>query len=122
MLKIDGNKTIHITRGDFGTIIVNINQAISGWMRLTVYEANHLENVIFSAQSNESTESDTSRAITIFPTDTKNNVPASNTPITYWYEIELNPLDVDPITLVGYDTLGPKLFVVYPEGLIDEGE
>ena len=37
-------------------------------------------------------------------------------PLTYWYEVELNP-DTDPITIVGYDKAkGPKLFVLYPEG------
>ena len=36
-----------------------------------------------------------------------------NKPIKYWYEIELN----DKITLVGYDNNGPKIFVLYPEGV-----
>lgn len=38
-----------------------------------------------------------------------------NKPTTYWYEVELNP-DTDPVTIIGYDKLGPKLFVLYPEG------
>lgn len=35
-----------------------------------------------------------------------------NKPIEYWYEIELN----DKYTVIGYDKLGPKLFMLYPEG------
>ena len=37
-----------------------------------------------------------------------------NKPVTYWYEIELNP-DTSPLTIIGYDNDGPKKFILYPE-------
>ena len=36
-------------------------------------------------------------------------------PKDYWYEVELNPFD-NPITIIGYDEDGPKLFRLFPEG------
>ena len=38
-----------------------------------------------------------------------------NRPQDYWYEIELNP-DTMPQTIVGYDSDGPKVFRLLPEG------
>jgi len=38
-----------------------------------------------------------------------------NKPVTYWYEIELNPNN-NSTTIIGYDDDGPKQFKLYPEG------
>ncbi len=38
-----------------------------------------------------------------------------NKPVTYWYEVELNP-DTNPQTIIGYDKNGPKTFELLPEG------
>lgn len=37
-----------------------------------------------------------------------------NKPTDYWYQIELNP-DTAPLTIVGYDEDGTKVFRHYPE-------
>jgi hypothetical protein len=37
-------------------------------------------------------------------------------PVDYWYEIELNP-DTTPQTIIGYDSDGPKIFRLFPEGV-----
>lgn len=116
MLKIDGNKTIHMTRGDYGYIVVNFDRTLidDNLVRLSVYEANNFDNLIFTVSSPGS--GDTAVGLVINPGDTKQTIPASNTPITYWYEIELDPDTEYTTTVIGYDTLGPKLFIVYPEG------
>ena len=42
-----------------------------------------------------------------------------NTPIDYWYEIQLNP-ETNPQTIIGYDENGAKIFRLYPEGVEKE--
>lgn len=37
-------------------------------------------------------------------------------PKDYWYEVELNPFDDLPQTIIGYDEDGPKVFKLFPEG------
>jgi len=53
--------------------------------------------------------------ITLTKEDTKIGDLISK-PVTYWYEVELNP-ETSPQTIIGYDDIeGAKLFVLYPEG------
>ena len=42
-----------------------------------------------------------------------------NTPIDYWYEVQLNP-ETNPQTIIGYDENGAKIFRLYPEGVEEE--
>jgi hypothetical protein len=57
-------------------------------------------------------------SITLERTDTKLG-GIINKPVDYWYEVELNP-DTTPQTIVGYDSDGPKIFRLFPEGGDDE--
>ena len=56
-------------------------------------------------------EESTSYELVLLPEDTRigNFIKAGTAP--YWYEIEYNGIS----TLVGYDTTGPKEFILYPE-------
>lgn len=121
MLKIDGNKTIHITRGDLGIFKINFTIPYSGYVlgpdsfvRLSVYEAGDLSNCIFYVDSYAG-QTTNEIIMRIDPLDTLDNIEPINSPRTYWYEIEIDPgSNFYEKTPVGYDENGPKLFIVYP--------
>lgn len=123
MFKIDGNKTIHINRGDMGRLTVNIDTGGPGYAlgpdsfaRLSVYAAGDYTDLKFVREVYPGQVTNTV-IFDIQPEDTKDNIEATNAPQTFWYEIEIDPIYDNAQTLVGYDTNGPKLFVVYPEGV-----
>lgn len=121
MLKVDKEqKTIHITRGDTGAIKVDISSLEGAYtpqvgdvIRFSVYEEDNYENVVLRKNYVVESSSEPIK-ITLFGEDTKIG-EIINEPVTYWYEVELNP-EVDPHTIIGYDLEGPKLFILYPEG------
>lgn len=119
MFKIDGNRTIHITRGDVGTITVNFNTILSDDNEIVfkICPANDVEHPIYISPPYTPATGDTAVTFTLESDVTKESVPAANTPLTYWYEIVFNPGSYTT-TVAGYDVLGPKLFIVYPEGII----
>lgn len=121
MFTINADLSIHITRGDIGVIQVSVDNIENNpyvfkpgdVVRLRVYPKRQHENVVLA--KDVVAESDTEVVdINLERVDTKIG-PIINKPTTYWYEIELNP-DTTPRTLVGYDEVGPKLFILYPEG------
>lgn len=121
MLKIDKEKKIiHINRGDAGTIKLSVT-AIDGpytpnlgdIIRFSVYQKGDYGKVILR-KNYEIQNVDDPIKLTLFSEDTKIG-GIINAPVTYWYEIELNP-DTDNRTLIGHDEKGPKLFILYPEG------
>lgn len=112
---------IGCTRGDIGVITVSANKSKDELytfmpgekLRLLVYEKKKPENVVLLKDvevEHESTEIE----ITLSKDDTKIG-PLISKPSEYWYEITLNP-DTMPQTIIGYDSDGPKLFILYPEG------
>lgn len=121
MFKIDNNKTIHITRGDIGTIEFSImngeepyNFTIGDIVRFGLFAKGNMDNLIFQKDI-EVEESTDKIDIELTPEDTKIG-GIINKPVSYWYEIQLNP-DTNPQTIIGYDELGAKIFKLYPEGI-----
>ena len=45
-----------------------------------------------------------------------------NSPVEFWYEVELNHGTTAAQTIVGYDRNGPKILRIYPEGFDEEDE
>lgn len=123
MLKIDKDtKTIHINRGDIGTIkVYAIDDNDKEYkfqpkdiIRLTIVEKNNYSNDKLTKDYEIDTESEYAE-LALFGEDTRFDEP-ENKPIVYWYTIELNP-DTLQQTLIGHDEKGPKQFIIYPEGV-----
>ena len=121
MFKIVNKNQISINRGDIGTIelsiplddgsdyVFNVGDNIT----FGVYIANsyQIEPVIYK-EINITEEGLTKVDIVLKSEDTKIG-PIINKPVQYWYEIQLNKEQ----TILGYDTKGPKIFMLYPEGV-----
>ena len=121
MFSINDDKSIHLTRGDIAVIEVGASSSETEYytfktgdiVRIRVFEKNHHENVVI--QKDVTVESETTSVdISLYKEDTKIG-ELINKPKDYWYEVELNP-DTSPQTIIGYDSDGPKLFRLYPEG------
>ena len=104
MFEVRSDQSIHLTRGDVAILEVNATG---------VFEKAKCDNVILEKSVNVEVES-TVVEISLDSDDTRIG-SVINKPKDYWYEIELNP-DTRPQTIVGYDSSGPKIFRLYPEG------
>lgn len=121
MFTINDDKSIHLTRGDIAIIEVGINKSeneqyifkVGDIVRFSVFEKSHYDRLVIKKDVLVEKESPTVD-ISLYKDDTKIG-DLINKPKDYWYEIELNP-DTYPQTIIGYDTDGPKLFRLYPEG------
>lgn len=121
MFVINSDRSMHLTRGDIANIEVTaITQdddayifKVDDVVRFKVHEKNHPEEIAIEKDVVVETETPT---VTIYLSreDTKIGDLISK-PKDYWYEIELNP-ETMPQTIIGYDTNGPKIFRLYPEG------
>jgi hypothetical protein len=121
MFKID-DTTIRITRGDIATIEVSANGEgntayefkVGDVVRFKVFKSKDCGCI--ELQKDVVVEAETTEVeINLTQDDTKIGGLISK-PVTYWYEIELNP-ETKPQTIIGYDDVeGAKLFVLYPEG------
>lgn len=120
MLRITDNTTINITRGDIASFKINAkNQDGTQYtfipgdvIRLSVFEKKNVDNVVIQKDVLVEQES-TNVMLNLTKEDTKVD-GLINKPITYWYEICLNP-ETNPQTIIGYDDDGAKLFIIYPE-------
>lgn len=121
MFHIHDDLSIHITRGDVGTVEVTANEneqelhifQPGDIIRFKIYHKKQHDNVVL--QKDVVVEGETKVVpINLERKDTKLG-GIINKPFVYWYEVELNP-DTIPQTLIGYDLDGPKLFTLYPEG------
>ena len=121
MLKIDSDKTIHITRGDSGTISFTAQNSDGSThefksddiIRLKIMEKKDVTSIVLIkdvAVNEVSTEVD----IALESEDTRIG-EYINSPVTYWYEVELNP-EGNSTTIIGYDEDGAKELILYPEG------
>lgn len=121
MFRIDSDMSIHINRGDVGVIEISaLKNETELYMfqpgdviRLRVYPKKKHEDVVLIKDAVVESETETVDII-LERTDTKLG-EIINKPAVYWYEVELNP-DTIPRTIIGYDDIGPKLFMLYPEG------
>lgn len=119
MFKIE-NDTIHITRGDIGSIEVtaknddntDYNFQVGDVIRLSVYKKKDCNCVELQKDVTVSTQG-TSVDLDLTSEDTKIE-GIIDKPVTYYFEITLNP-DTNPQTIVAYDMDGAKEFILYPE-------
>lgn len=106
--------TIHITRGDKGTIELSIDDytfSLGDKIELRVYRKRELEKLPVLTKVIEVLEECTSVDIELTPQDTSLG-EYINKPEDYWYEVELN----DNQTVIGFDENGSKILRLYPEG------
>ena len=123
MLKINADLSIYLTRGDVAVLETGAsNNEQEPYMfktgdivRFTVVERGDYESVVFSKDVVVENETPTVD-ICLTGDETKLGEPI-NKPKDYWYEIELNP-DIAPQTLIGHDNSGPKIFRLFPEGVV----
>ena len=120
MFVIDGDMTIHITRGDAAVFLVTASVddtdfefAKGDIVRLKVFAKKNCADVVLQKDV-EVTEPTTAVGIVLGKEDTTIGEVISK-PTDYWYEVELNP-ETNPQTIVGYDENGAKIFKLYPEG------
>ena len=121
MLKIDSEKKIHITRGDSGTIVITAQNSdgtdhefVAGdVVRLRVMEKRNVTNTLLSV---DVVVAENSKSVDIGLNSEQTRIGEYiNSPVTYWYEVELNP-ETNSTTIIGYDEDGEKEFILYPEG------
>lgn len=127
MFKINQNtKQINITRGDVGNIKVTSTYEdgtaytfhTGDVVRLGVFKSGDYNTIILEKDIDVLTEANYV-IIPLTSAETKIG-DIINSPVAYWYEIQLNP-DDEPHTIVGHDTAGPKIFMLYPEGYHMDG-
>ena len=121
MFTITADKSICLTRGDVATIEVSacVTESepyifkVGDVVRLNVFTKKQHDDIVLTKDvvANEET---TAVSIQLDRHDTKIG-GVINKPVDYWYEIELNP-NTSPQTIVGYDSDGPKIFRLFPEG------
>lgn len=108
------NNVILLTRGDKAVFDFSIDNYIftrGDKVVFAVYDKKGLENPPLIKK--EKIIEDDSKVIQfeLNSLDTKIG-KIVNKPTEYWYEIQLN----EDQTVLGYDTNGPKLLILYPEG------
>ena len=120
MFKITGN-TIHCTRGDKGTINLQIPLTDT-----TYYQFLTTDKVVFTVKSKFNDATPKIRKIVEFiePTNTASIILTEKDttidslikePTVYYYDISLNENE----TVIGYDEDGGKEFILYPEASND---
>ena len=121
MFVVNADKTIFVTRGDAGTISFSIK--VSDTDNFTFEPGDVIRFKVFKKKQHEAVVIRKDVVINTVTTKTIIELTSSDTklgeiinkPVDYWYEIELNP-DTTPQTLIGYDSDGPKVFRLFPEG------
>lgn len=112
--------SVYCTRGDCGTLTVTAEADGIDYvfrpedvLRLKVFEKKGCDCVVIQREIVVGT---TSTAVPIYLSGADTKVgEIIHKPKDFWYEVELNPYTT-PVTIVGYDEDGPKLFRLYPEG------
>jgi translation initiation factor IF-1 len=126
MFEVDGEKRIHITRGDAVNLKVTATDEDGmeyifepgDVVRFKVFERKDCNCLITYKDAKVDAASD---HVTIELTSKETRIgELINKPKDYWYEIELNP-EVAPQTIVGYDQDGPKVLRLYPEATAING-
>lgn len=121
MFVLNDDMSIYVTRGDALYFALQADDDGKNYkfqpgdiVRIKVFGKKDAESVVLQKDFpvSEVTEN---VAIYLTKEDTKFGEVISK-PKDYWYEIELNPDDDDPKTIVGYDEDGPKVFKLFPEG------
>lgn len=113
MFKIK-DETIHLTRGDTGTIELSIEDytfKAGDVIEFRVYNKKGLNQLPLINKKIQVEEEKESIDIELSSEDTKIG-EITNKETEYWYEVELN----NDKTVIGYDENGAKLLILYPEG------
>ena len=121
MFRINNDKSIHITRGDIGTLAIGANTndgtvhtfKEKDVVRFSVFTKGDYDSVLLQKDVEVKEETDTVD-IQLSNDDTSIGGIISK-PKDYWYEVELNP-DTVPQTIIGYDDDGAKIFRLFPGG------
>lgn len=123
------NKKIMINRGSSGILSVSAKNEVNAdgnveviehmfkvgdTVRLNVMERSKCDSVVIQKDVEVKEESKIVD-IEITKSDTRFG-GVIHSPVTYWYEVEVNPDKEDADTIIGYDDKGPKIFILYPEG------
>lgn len=124
MFKIEKDFSIHITRGDIGTLGISANGdngayefQVGDVVRLGVFKKNDYSSIVLQK---EITVDEKTTEVSLPLTSAETRIgEIINEPVDYWYEIQLNP-DTQAQTIVGYDNKGAKIFRLYPEGVEEE--
>lgn len=125
MFKVNNDLSIHITRGDIGILGITAKNEdntdyifqVGDIIRLGVFEKKKF-SLIKLQKDVTVQEQGTEVQISLNKEDTTIG-DIINTPVDYWYEIQLNP-ETNPQTIIGYDENGAKIFRLYPEGVEKE--
>lgn len=120
MFIVNEDKSMSITRGDAAAFDVEATHQGGAYtfktgdvLRFKVFEQKNCTNVVLCKDTYVNADT-TSVKVSLDGEDTKVG-EVNSKPVTYWYEVELNP-DTKPQTIIGYDDDGPKVFKVFPEG------
>ena len=124
MFLINDDKSIYITRGDIATLEINANLSeeeayvfkVGDLVRLKVFEKKKHDSVVLVKDTLIESETEIV-SIYLYSSDTRIG-GIINKPVDYWYEVEINP-DTAPQTIIGYDSDGPKIFRLFPEGDVE---
>ena len=109
MAKMDENYNIETTRGDvlsFNVKTINKNDntpyvfQVGDVIRFKIMEANNCEQILVQK---DVIVSEISKSVLLtIPSDEMKIGNIINTPVDYWYEVELNPDTDSRITILGY--------------------
>lgn len=125
MFKVKEDLSIHITRGDIGLLEITAKNEdgsdyifkVNDVIRLGIFEKKKFDSI--KKQKDITIQEETTTVkISLNKEDTTIG-DIINTPVDYWYEIQLNP-ETNPQTIIGYDEYGAKIFRLYPEGVEEE--
>ena len=122
MFEVDEEKTIHVTRGNVGSIEIGAEDEngeeyvfkVGDVIRFKVLRKNNCNVVELEKNITVNEEGKTRVNISFTKEETKIGELISKYK-DYWYEVELNP-ETEPKTIIGYDKDGAKIFRLYPEG------
>jgi hypothetical protein len=124
MFVVNNDMSIYVTRGDicFFDVAAEYDEETAykfqpgDILRMKVFEKKGCDRVVLV--KNIEVEAETEEVtISLTGSDTKIG-DIIHKPVTYWYEIILNP-DTNPQTIIGYDSDGPKIFRLFPEGDVE---
>lgn len=120
MYVVNDDKSIYVTRGDEVPLSVMAEDEGKAYIfqpgdvvRIKVFAKKDCDSVALQKDFPVTAETDTVE-IFLDGNDTKIGKVISK-PVDYWYEVELNP-ETNPITIIGYDEDGAKVFKLFPEG------
>lgn len=120
MFVVNDDLSIYVTRGDVVYLKITADDngkpytfQVGDVVRFKVFAKKNCEDVVLQKDF-PVTKNTQGVEIVLDGEDTKIG-KVINKPTDYWYEVELNPFD-NPITIIGYDEDGTRVFRLYPEG------